>query len=106
MKSNKFIVEVQSDEAYVPEKIQWESPEIFEKGECKSIAIAMWDPKQPGTMRLDIWTKDITTDEMKKFFLQNIITLCDTYERATSDSTLSEKVKQFILEIIHQEKIL
>jgi protein involved in gliding motility GldC len=55
---------------------------------------------------MDVWTKDMTTDEMKKFLLQSIITFCDTYERATSDSALADKIKQLIINIAKEEKVI
>ncbi len=106
MNSNKIILEVITDDNHMPEKIRWEAPQIMEKGESKSIALAMWDNKENTTMRMDIWTKNMTIDEMKKFFLQNIITFCDTYQRATSDEVLADKVKQFIISTAKQEKII
>jgi hypothetical protein len=43
---------------------------------------------------------------MKKFLLQSIITFCDTYERATSDLTLADKIKQLIINITKEEKVI
>ncbi len=106
MPSNKIILEVITDEKHIPETIRWEAPQIMEKGECKSIALALWDGKENNTLRMDVWTKDMTTDEMKKFLLQSIITFCDTYERATSDSALADKIKQLIINIAKEEKVI
>ncbi len=88
MHSNKIIIEVVTDDQHIPENIKWEVPQIMEKGVCKSVALALWDEKENNTLRIDVWTKNMTTDEMKKFLLQNILTFCDTYERATSDNIL------------------
>ncbi len=106
MARNKIIIEVLTDDKHIPENIQWEAPQIMEKGECKSIALALWDGKENNTLRMDIWTKEMTTDEMKKFLVQNILTFCETYERATSDNILSEKVKQYIVQLAKEEKIM
>ncbi|MCX7728483.1 MAG: gliding motility protein GldC [Bacteroidia bacterium] len=106
MASQQIIIEINTDEKHIPENIQWQAPQIMEKGECKSIALALWDSKENNTLRMDVWTKDMTTDEMKKFLLQNIITLCDTYEKATSDQVLSDKIKQIIIHIAKEEKII
>lgn len=106
MPSSKIIIEVITDEKHIPEKIKWEAPQLMEKGESKSVALALWDGKANNTLRMDVWTKDMTTDEMKKFLLQNIITLCDTYEKATSDQNISNKIKQFILEMAKEEKVI
>ncbi|GIV26919.1 MAG: hypothetical protein KatS3mg027_0733 [Bacteroidia bacterium] len=106
MNSQKIIIEVLTDEKHVPENIKWEAPQIMEKGECKSIALALWDGKENNTLRMDVWTKEMTTDEMKKFLLQSILTFCDTYERATSDNALSEKIKQYIIQLAKEEKVI
>ncbi|GAB4201625.1 MAG: hypothetical protein Fur0023_06350 [Bacteroidia bacterium] len=106
MPSNKIIIEVITDDQHIPENIKWEAPQIMEKGECKSIALALWDGKENNTLRMDVWTKHMTTDEMKKFLLQSIITFCDTYERATSDTTLADKIKQFVIHIAKEEKVI
>ena len=61
--------------------------------------VALWDTKENNTLRIDLWTKDMMVDEMKKFYHQNIITLTDTYLRATGDEATTKKVKQFFSEI-------
>jgi hypothetical protein len=38
-------------------------------------------------------------DEMKKFFHQNVVTLTETYIRATGDDATGKKVKQFFNDI-------
>ncbi len=106
MNSDKIILEVFTDDKHVPEKIRWEAPQMMEKGECKSIALSLWDGKENNTLRMDIWTKDMTTDEMKKFLLQSMITFCDTYNKATSDTGLADKIKQFIIHLAKEEKII
>ena len=56
--------------------------------------IALWDARENNTLRIDLWTKDMSVDEMKKFYHQNIMTLTDTYVRATSDEATAKKVKE------------
>jgi hypothetical protein len=41
----------------------------------------------------------MTVDEMKKFYHQNIMTLTDTYVRATNDNNTAEAVKQLFTQI-------
>ena len=61
--------------------------------------VALWDAKENNTLRIDLWTKDMMVDEMKKFYHQNVITLTDTYIRATGDEATAKKVKQFFSEL-------
>lgn len=99
MKTSEINFKVIVDENNLPQTIQWSAPDAGEGNECKSMMIALWDGKENNTLRIDLWTKDMMIDEMKKFYLQNILTLTDTYIRATSDDAIGEKVKQMITEI-------
>ena len=100
----KFLVTV--DENHLPNKINWEAKEAGEKGDCNSIMLAMWDKNENNTMRIDLWTKDMSVDEMKKFYHQNIITLTDTYVRATGDEKTANKVRAFLKELGKEMNVL
>ncbi|MGZ4044211.1 MAG: gliding motility protein GldC, partial [Bacteroidia bacterium] len=67
--------------------------------ECKSVMISLWDAKENNTLRIDLWTKEMTVDEMKKFFHQNIMTLTDTYVRATNDNATADAVRNFFQQV-------
>jgi gliding motility-associated protein GldC len=99
MKTTEINFKVTVDENNLPHKIQWSAPDSGEQSECKSLMIALWDAKENNTLRIDLWTKDMMIDEMKKFFHQNVITLTDTYIRATGDEATGKKVKQVFAEI-------
>lgn len=99
MKSSEIKFKVTVDENNLPHQIEWEASDANEKSECKSLMIALWDAKENNTLRIDLWTKDMMVDEMKKFYHQNIMTLTDTYLRATGDEVTAKKVKSFFNEI-------
>lgn len=98
MKTNELKFRVSVDENNLPEKIEWDAGE-GQTGECRSMMAALWDAKENNTFRMDLWTREMTVDEMKKFFHQNVVTLTDTYIRATGDEATGKKVKQFFSEI-------
>ena len=100
----KFLVTV--DENHLPNNIKWEAKEAGELGDCNSIMLAMWDKNENNTMRIDLWTKDMSVDEMKKFYHQNIITLTDTYVRATGDEKTANKVRAFLKELGKEMNVL
>ncbi len=106
MAKQQIIIDVQSDAQHLPEKIIWQVPQAFEKGESKAMALSLWDGKENNTLRMDIWSKDMSIDEMKKFFIQSVITFSDAMERATGDKSLSDKVKQFMIDVAKQEKVM
>lgn len=99
MKTTEINFKVTVDENNLPLSIHWEAPDSGMNSHCKSVMIALWDGKENNTLRIDLWTKEMMVDEMKKFYHQNIITLTDTYIRATGDDQTAQKIKLFFSEI-------
>ena len=106
MKTTEINFKVTVDENNLPINIQWEAPDAGDKSECKSMMVALWDSKENNTLRIDLWTKDMMVDEMKKFYHQNVLTLTDTYVRATGDDATAAKVKSLFQEIGKQTGVL
>jgi gliding motility-associated protein GldC len=87
---------IQLDENKVPEKINWSAQDGgVSLQETKAIMISVWDNKAQETMRIDLWTKDMPVDEMKKFFHQTLVAMSDTFQRATSDEKMADTMKDF-----------
>lgn len=99
MKTTQINFKVTVDENHLPLNIEWDAPDSGEKSECKSVMIALWDAKENNTLRIDLWTKDMMVDEMKKFYHQNIMTLTDTYLRATGDTKTADAVKDLFVQV-------
>ena len=57
--------------------------------------LAFWDGAEKTALRIDLWTKDMMVDEMADFFYQTLMTMAETYQRATQDPTLVAEMKQF-----------
>ena len=90
----KFIVAL--DENRVPEKINWSAQDGgIEVQETKAILLSVWDNKTQETMRVDLWTKDMPVDEMKLFFHQTLVSMADTFYRATNDEKMTDTMKDF-----------
>jgi len=106
MKTSEITFKVSVDENNLPVKIEWEAPGSGEQSECTSLMVALWDAKENNTLRIDLWTKNMSIDEMKKFFHQNVITLSETYLRATGDEATSTKVKTFFKELGKESGVL
>ena len=68
--------------------------------------IALWDAKENNTLRIDLWTKDMSVEEMRKFYIQNMMTLSDSYIRATNDTETAEAVKTVVTSIGKRMEIL
>jgi gliding motility-associated protein GldC len=99
MKTSEINFKVTVDDDFLPVNISWEAKDAGEKSESKSVMIALWDAKENNTLRIDLWTKDMSVEEMKKFYHQNIMTLTDTYLKATSDTATADEMKKIMAEM-------
>jgi len=95
MRTSEIRFTVTLDENQVPERIDWEAEDGATKSECKSVLMSLWDAKENNTLRIDLWTKQMTTDEMKAFYHQSIMTMADTFERATGEGKMAAQMRDF-----------
>lgn len=90
----KFLIDL--DENRVPEKLQWSAEDGgVNQQEAKAIMLSIWDSKAQETLRIDLWTKEMPVDEMKKFFHQTLVAMTDTFERATEDEKMAATMRDF-----------
>jgi gliding motility-associated protein GldC len=95
LKSEINIV-VELDENRVPEKLMWTARDGgVVNEESKAVMLSVWDSKAQESMRIDLWTKDMPVDEMKVFYHQTLVSMSETFERATGDKKMSETMKDF-----------
>ncbi|NND94655.1 MAG: gliding motility protein GldC [Flavobacteriales bacterium] len=92
-------INVTLDENHLPEKLDWEADDSDGPKEASAALISFWDKKEEQAMRIDLWDKDFTTDEMKTFFVQTLLTMNDTLERATGDKETCEGIRKFGVEL-------
>ena len=95
MKSSEIKFTVSLDENKLPVAIDWETSDGTEKSACKSLMISMWDAHELNTLRIDLWTKDMSVDDMKRFFHQSLLSMADTFTRATGEDKIAEDLKDY-----------
>jgi len=85
------------DENKVPEKIDWHAEDagMDTKMDTKAIMISVYDTASEDTLRMDLWTKEMKVDEMKRFFHQTIISMADTLQRATNEDAMAADMRDF-----------
>lgn len=90
----KFQVEL--DENRIPEKLFWTAEEGgVETQEAKAILLSVWDSVHKESMRIDLWTKDMPVDEMKIFFHQTLVSMAETFKRATNEEKMADTMMDF-----------
>ena len=85
------------DENRMPEEIIWHASDttIQKEQQAKAFMISFWDSAEKAALRIDLWTKTMMVDEMTDFFYQTMMTMADTYGRATKDNEMVEEMKTF-----------
>ena len=95
-KSSEIKIEIETNENNVPTGIQWSAEDGgVENAEAKALILALWDKKEQNTMRIDLWNDQMSVEEMKQFFHQTLITMADTFERATGEKNMSEDLRDY-----------
>ncbi|MEO0506024.1 MAG: gliding motility protein GldC [Bacteroidota bacterium] len=84
------------DENRVPEELYWSAQDGgVENEEVKAMMLSVWDSQNQESLKIDLWTKDMPVDEMKVFFHQTLVTMSDTFMRATQDEKMTATMKDF-----------
>jgi gliding motility-associated protein GldC len=99
-----FIIDLDKDN--VPEKIHWGATDTGKDGktETEAISIALWDQKQKNTMRIDLWTKDMPIDEMKRFHVDCIGGFAQTILSATGDEYMANEMNALCEKLVDHIK--
>ena len=94
-KSTEILVRVKMDENNVPQNMEWSASDGPDTKACKAMMLSVWDEKEGATLRIDLWTKKMMVEEMKQFFYQSLMTMADTFERATSEKPMADEMRDF-----------
>lgn len=96
-KTSTINLRIHLDAQGVPEDIEWEADDALEEGSqrANALLLALWDPEARNALRIDLWTKEMTVDDMNDFFFQTFLTLADTYQNATNNKELMADIKMF-----------
>jgi len=93
---SKISVEVGLDENKVPEALNWSAEDGGVTNQsAKAMMLSVWDHNAQESLRIDLWTKDMPVEKMKVFFHQTLVSMSDTYFRATQDEKMTETMKDF-----------
>lgn len=90
-------IKVELDEEHIPSNIRWSATDLqgLDEVDCRAMVLSMWDPKNKDTLRLDLWTRDMTVDEMKIFFHQTLVTMADTLQQSINDERIAGDMRDF-----------
>ena len=97
MKKAEIKLTIELDDQNVPENILWESTDSTNKEALpvKSMMLALWDHNYKNSLRIDLWTKDMPADEMKRFFYETLQTMGDSFLRATGEEAIVGDLRDY-----------
>lgn len=97
MTKSKIVFDVELDKDHVPEKISWsatDNPQGEVATETKAVSISLWDQTQKQSLRIDLWSKDMPVDEMKRFYIESLAGIGDSVKRSTGDEGMAQKIHE------------
>lgn len=106
MNNSTIAIDVQLDENQVPQTISWRASDtsIENAQTAKAMMLSFWDGAEKTALRIDLWTKDMMVDEMADFFYQTLMTMADTYDRATQHKEIAADMKNFAQDFYHKSR--
>ena len=95
-KVSEIKVKIGLNDNNLPIDMKWSASDGgVEEAQAKAVLLSLWDPNAKNTMKIDLWTKDMSVEEMKQFFHQTLLSLSDTFEKATGEKNISEDLKDY-----------
>lgn len=97
MQKKEINITVELDDENVANNIAFKADDLSHADaiDCRAMLLSFWDPHNKDTLKLDLWTRDMTVDEMKIFFHQTMVTMADTLERSIDDERIAGDMRDF-----------
>lgn len=107
MKSSEIKIDVELNENNLPTKINWSAQDgNIKDANAAAFLLSIWDPKEKNTMKVDLWTKDMSIEEMKQFFHQSLVSMADTFEKATGENLICDDLRDYCYHFAEKMDIL
>lgn len=96
MANKEIRINVTLDNKKIPEKIVWSADDSdISDMPVRAMLLSLWDHRNKDTLRLDLWTLEMSRDEMKIFFYETLKTMADTLERSVDDERIAGDMRDF-----------
>ena len=106
-KTSEIKVQIGLNANNLPIRMKWTATDgNIDNQEARAMLLSLWDPNEKNTMKIDLWTKDMSVEEMKQFFHQTLLTLSDTFEKATGEHKICEDLRDYCYHFADKMDIL
>ena len=96
-KKSEILINVELDDQKMPVKIEWEATDAGFSGQkpAKTLMLSLWDEKENVTLGIDLWTKEMTVEEMNVHYHQMLFKMAETFEKATLNTEAASLLRDF-----------
>lgn len=106
-RTSEITIKVGLNENNLPVAMKWSAQDgNVTDSPAAAFLLSLWDPKEKNTMKIDLWTKDLSVEEMKQFFHQSLLTMADTFEKATGERNICEDLRDYCYHFADKMNIL
>ncbi len=106
-KNSEIKINVGLNANNLPLQIHWLAEDSNkETQEASSFLLSIWDKKEKNTLKIDLWTNEMTVEEMKQFFHQTLLTMADTFEKSTGEHLMAEDLRDYCFHFAEKMNIL
>jgi gliding motility-associated protein GldC len=105
-KTSEIKFTIHLDEDNIPEKILWDADDKSDdmNHETRAISLSLWDHESQNTLRIDLWSKEMPIDEMKRFYIDAIGGLAQSLLNATGDEYMAGEMDALCEKLIEHVK--
>ena len=95
MRNSEIKLTIELDEQHIPNKIFWDATDKkpANQEETKAFSLALWDSSHNSTLKIDLWSKDMPVDDMKRFYVEAMGGMAESILNATGDQTMASEIK-------------
>jgi len=95
-KQSEINIKVDLNANNLPIQMNWSASDGgIENQNASAFLLSIWNPEEKNTMKIDLWTREMTIEEMKQFFHQSLLTMADSFEKATGEHLISEDLRDY-----------
>ena len=106
-KRSSITVQIGLNANNLPLEMHWSADDGgIKNAPAKAMMLALWNPEENNTMKIDLWTKDMSIEEMKQFFHQTLLTMADTFEKATGETLITEDLRDYCYHFAEKMEIM
>ena len=95
MTNNQIIIDVTLGEDKIPSKIFWTASQSEDAQESRAFFLSLFDPVHRDTLKIDLWTKDMSIPDMEIFMHNTLKSMGRSFAKAVGNTDMVGKFDEF-----------